>query len=206
MKIIDQNRYQEVISKYDRSISDEPAVFVSDYASYNEGAICGAWFLLDDFTSLDEFNEKISEFFKELDKVAPLDFHTPREEIMFQDWQSIPDFLIGESFIHDGIFTWVNFISESSDNADLFQAYLDIIGEPNDIDDFISDIQDKFLVNLADIEYHGSDEEKFGLYFAEDLGGIEIPENIAFYFDYEAFGQDLLINDYCSSDGFIFTC
>ena len=44
---------------------------------------------------------------------------------------------------------------------------------------------------LADI----SDEEGLGHYYADELHAIEIPDNIVNYFDYEAYGRDIAINE-----------
>ena len=35
------------------------------------------------------------------------------------------------------------------------------------------------------------DDEALGYYFADELCCLEIPENIKFYFDYEAYGRDI---------------
>ena len=40
-----------------------------------------------------------------------------------------------------------------------------------------------------------SDDEGLGRLYADELGTIEIPEHIQNYFDYEAYGRDVRINE-----------
>jgi len=204
MKILDIEKYNRVISNYSSPINDQPAIFVADYASYNEGHICGAWFDLSDYSDKDEFMEKISEFFLELDQVAPLDSEYPREEMMFQDWQCIPDSLIGESHIDESFWAYQQFIDESDDNKEMFEAFDNCIGLNSyaSIEDAIKDMQNRFYCYL-DPSDHGSDNEKMGYYCAEQ-GLIEIPDHLSNYFDYESYGRDVMF-DMSESDGYVFT-
>ena len=106
MTIYDLEDYQKVIKKFTGSL-DGPAVFVADYASYNEGHISGAWFDVTDFDNQDGFLERVSEFFEALDKVAPLDFNLPREETMFQDYQLFPKLFYNESEIDSKLWDYL---------------------------------------------------------------------------------------------------
>ena len=205
MKILDIKKYNEVISNYSSSICDQPAIFVADYASYNEGHICGAWFDLSDYSDKNEFMEKISAFFKELDQVAPLDSEYPREEMMFQDWQCIPDSLIGESHIDENFWTYQQFIDESEQNKEMFEAFDSCIGISNYnlMEDAIEAMQKRFFCNLNDQSGGGSNELKLG-YYCVDAGMIEIPRNLENYFDYEAYGSDWM-QDMSESNGYVFS-
>ncbi len=40
-----------------------------------------------------------------------------------------------------------------------------------------------------------SDDEGLGRLYADELGTIDIPEHIQNYFDYEAYGRDVRINE-----------
>ena len=57
------------------------------------------------------------------------------------------------------------------------------------------------LINLApNLDIYSfypdiADEEGLGRFYAEELHAIEIPEHIANYFDYEAYGRDIAINE-----------
>ena len=66
-----------------------PAVYVGTYRKYNNGSLAGEWLVLDEYTSKDEFYEACQQLHK--DEADP--------ELMFQDWEDVPDSLIGESWI-----------------------------------------------------------------------------------------------------------
>ena len=51
-----------------------------------------------------------------------------------------------------------------------------------------------------------SDEEAVGYYYAEEVGCLNIPENIKCYFDYESYGRDIMLEGqfYTAEDGSIY--
>lgn len=203
MNILDITKYNEIISEYSDSISDQPALFVSDYASYNEGHICGAWFDLDNFSDQEEFLEKVDEFFKKLDEVAPLDFNYPREEIMYQDYQGFPRSLYCESEASPKIWEYIDAINEDENFAEVIDAYEACIGGDYEIEN----VKESFFCNLNDYEpqWNPSIEEKFGYYLKDNgMMGFEIPDAIESYFDFEQYGKESLW-DYSEHDGFVFT-
>jgi antirestriction protein len=62
---------------------------------------------------------------------------------------------------------------------------------------------------LTDVEEAYCGEYRNGTEFAEELvddtGMLSnVPDNIRFYFDYEAFGRDLFMGDYWIEDGHVF--
>jgi hypothetical protein len=62
---------------------------------------------------------------------------------------------------------------------------------------------------LSDVEEAYQGEYRNGKEFAEqlvdDCGMLSnVPDNIRFYFDYEAFGRDLFMGDYWIEDGHVF--
>ena len=74
----------------------------------------------------------------------------------------------------------------------------DYDGEPEDPDYYYDGDGEQMMP-------YGSDQE-VAEQWVEDMGGVsalgkDTAEN---YFDYEAFGRDLLINDYVEEDGYIF--
>jgi antirestriction protein len=200
MKILDLKKYQKVIKEFTGS-TDGPAVFVADYASYNEGHISGTWFDLTEFDDQAEFLEKISEFFKALDKVAPLDFYRPREETMFQDYQCFPEQFYCESSIDSKLWEYLKLVDEDPDFEEIFEAYEACIGTADDL----NDVKECLFANIKN-EYPdstASTEEKYG-WWCKENGLIEIPDHIEFYFDYEAYGRDQLQN-VSEHNGYIFT-
>ncbi len=73
---------------------DEMRVYVGTYGKYNEGSLGGEWVDLNQFGSKSDFYEYITELHK--DESDP--------EFMFQDWEGMPDELIGESWLDDSLF------------------------------------------------------------------------------------------------------
>ena len=199
MKILNQKDYQSVLNQFSGS-TDGPAVFVADYASYNEGHISGTWFDVTEFSDKDEFMERVSEFFKELDKVAPLDFGYPREETMFQDYQDFPASFYYESCIDEKLWEYLDFVNENEDFENIVEAYEACFGK---IDDF-QNVIDRFELNIDEHypESHASTDEKYGWY-CKDNGMIEIPDHLENYFDYESYGEDMLMG-MSEHNGYVF--
>jgi antirestriction protein len=197
MNILDAEKYAKVLKDFSGS-TDGPAIFVADYASYNEGHISGTWFDVTEFSDKNEFLERVDEFFKELDKVAPLDFGYPREETMFQDCQSFPDSFYSESCIDEKLWEYLELLEDDEDFENIIEAYEACFGEVKDF----QDVKDRFILNI-DEEYpdsHASTDEKYGWY-CKDSGMIEIPADVESYFDYEAYGRDMLENEH---NGYVF--
>jgi hypothetical protein len=93
--------------------SDSPRLFLTDYASYNNGTQFqfGHWVDLDDFADEVEFSEYITKHLAECDKKSPLGFGSIREEPMFTDFENFPRELYSESCSPsdlEALFTWIN--------------------------------------------------------------------------------------------------
>jgi hypothetical protein len=73
-----------------------PQIFLTDYASYNNGTQFefGHWVDLTDFSDADELREYIKNHFAECDKTSPL--YSPREEYMYTDFEGFPEQLYSE--------------------------------------------------------------------------------------------------------------
>ena len=76
-----------------------PRLFLTDYASYNNGTQFefGHWVDLDQFTDEDDFSEYIANHLAECDKKSPLGYGSIREEPMFTDFENFPSELYSES-------------------------------------------------------------------------------------------------------------
>lgn len=79
------------------TLTDTPRIFLTDYASYNNGSQFefGHWVELSDFSDANELMQYIVDHFEEADKNSPLD--SPREEIMITDYEGFPRSLYSES-------------------------------------------------------------------------------------------------------------
>ena len=74
-------------------------IFVTDYASYNNGTQFefGHWVDLDDFSDAEELEDYIKNHFEECDRKSPLGFGSIREELMITDFEGFPRNLYAES-------------------------------------------------------------------------------------------------------------
>ena len=147
----------------------EARVYVGTYGKYNNGSLFGAWLDLSDYSDKEDFYEACRELHKDEEDA----------EYMFQDWENVPENLIGESWI--SVFVWCNYKSH-----DLSEE---------DADDLVRDFQD---------EYQGQydDEEDFAYQIVEEC--YDLPEFAKTYFDYKQFARDLFMCDYWFDDGFVF--
>ena len=130
----------------------EARVYVGTYGKYNNGSLFGAWLDLSDYSDKEEFYEACRELHKDEEDA----------EYMFQDWENVPECLIGESWISENFFTlrdavedlgdteqeaffvWCNYkchdLSEE-DADDLIRAFQDeYIGQYDDEEDFATQI------------------------------------------------------------------
>ena len=64
----------------------EASVYVGTYGKYNNGSLFGAWLDLSDYADKEEFYEACRELHKDEEDA----------EFMFQDWENVPEGLIGE--------------------------------------------------------------------------------------------------------------
>ena len=72
----------------------EARVYVGTYGKYNNGSLFGAWLDLSDYSDKEDFYEACRELHKDEEDA----------EYMFQDWENVPENLIGESWISENFF------------------------------------------------------------------------------------------------------
>ena len=167
----------------------EAKIYVGTYAKYNNGSLAGAWLDLSNYSDKEEFYE------------ACRDLHEDEEdaEYMFQDWENVPEGLIGESWISENFFTLRDAVEDLDDTErEAFFVWCDYkrcdLGE-EDADNLVCDFRD---------EYQGEykDEEDFAYKILEEI--YDLPEFAKTYFDYEKFARDLFKCDYWMDQGFVF--
>lgn len=160
-------------------------IYVSTYKKYNEGSLYGNWFDLEDYDDLYEFY------------MACRDFHNDEEdpEFMFQDYEEIPDNLIGESWIDQEIYQLLNF------NGDL-EALLSFIslGNYNSLSDYIEAFNYSYVTKL---ESCNDELTALGIWAAED-GCYDIPNELDDIVDYEKIGAKIQY-DYNIVNGYLFS-
>lgn len=167
----------------------EARIYVGTYAKYNEGSLFGQWLDLPDYSDSEEFYDACKQLHS--DEQDP--------ELMFQDWENIPDSLIGESWLSDNIFEVVEAITALDDTEqEAFNIWCNDTStdmDTNDIDSLIKSFQD---------DYQGKydNEEDFAYEIVEEL--YDLPDFAKTYFDYEKFARDLFIGDYWYEKGYVF--
>ena len=179
--------------------SVEFRIYVGTYAKYNDGSLFGKWMDLSDYIDLKDFYE------------ACLELHQDEEdpELMFQDWEYIPDFLISESSLNENTFRYMEEVTGMDDDrARALEIYCkDIASWPDNEKDF-EEILEEFNESYQGY-FAGSMKdpaEEFAYQYIEDNGMLsDVPELLQRYFDYEAFGKDLFMDVYSEYEGHVFS-
>ena len=165
----------------------ENKIYVGTYHKYNCGSIAGAWIDLENL-SQEEFYLKCKELHK--DETDP--------EFMYQDFECDEIFkgMISEYGIDEEFWELKETLENTEIDLEALTAYKSIFGE---ID--IQDFEDKFYGHFEGYNIN----REFGEHILEELGELEqVPQHLRYYIDAEAYGRDLLINDFSEFDGFVF--
>jgi hypothetical protein len=90
------------------TIPEDAAIFLTDYASYNDGSQFefGHWVKLNQFANADELNAYITKHFQNADKKSPLGCFSPREEIMITDFEGFPSAFYDECMNFEQLFEY----------------------------------------------------------------------------------------------------
>ena len=155
--------------------SDHPRIYVSTYAKYNDGSLEGEWVDLTDFDTYEDFVDYCSELHK--------DENDP--EFMVQDFENFPKKWYHESGLpSEDEFNKINEYYLMSDiEKSAYEAFIDCT-DNEDIDDFHEAYQGQFE-SASDFAYD----------LVDSLGWDGIGSNaIDMYFDYDAFGRDLMFD------------
>ena len=168
----------------------EVRIYCGTYAKYNDGSIAGQWI---DATDLDK--EEFYNLCREL--------HSDEEdpEFMFQDTDTDNEVLrnmIGECGIDADFWDLKDQMKELSEEQ--LEAYTIYVNNTKDTD--INNFQDSYFCYLDEYNIN----EAFGEYWMDMTGEMsEIPKYLQYYFDFEAYGRDLLIDLYWEENGHIFS-
>ena len=127
-------------------VLSEAKVYVGTYAKYNNGSLSGAWLDLSDYSDKEEFYEACRELHKDEEDA----------EYMFQDWENVPEGLIGESWISENFFALRDAVEDLSDTEqEAFFVWCNYkshdLGE-EDADDLVRDFRDEYLGQYDDEE------------------------------------------------------
>ncbi|MCF2487515.1 antirestriction protein ArdA [Dyadobacter sp. CY347] len=173
-----------------KSLENAPRIYVGTYKMYNCGSLFGKWFDLTDYAGVKEFYQDCYEYHRN-------EFDT---ELMFQDWENTPDFLVSECCLDENAFPFFQTISEmDGETAEAFKVYSEQIncwpGNGKSLDEQIDAFQDSYRgyfggsMKDAKVEYAYQYIEETGLF-------ADMPTTLERYFDYEAFARDLFLEGY----------
>lgn len=168
----------------------EAKVFVSTYKKYNNGDLSGEWLSIRDYKNYIEFIDACNKLHKD---------EGEEPELMFQDWEGIPDQLIKEyGWINEAVWPVTNWLCEQDDTTVEafceYVRYMDVCGE--DGEDLIEEFESRYV--------GAYESEKEFAYVAVEEFEDKLPEIAQIYFDYEAYARDIFINSYIFSNGFVF--
>lgn len=162
-------------------------IYLTNLGLYNEGILSGEW------VTLPATNEEI-----EAVKMRT-GYDELHEEYFITDYESdISCVNVGE---YDDIET-LNTLAELIENEpEKVEALLYFGYDVDEIADHFDD-----LCYCTTPEGFESDEYAIGYYFAKECGCLDIPENLECYFDYEAYGRDVMLEGqfYTANDGSIY--
>ena len=163
-------------------------IYYTNLGKYNEGILSGEWITL---PASDE----------ELDALRKrTGYDEAHEEYFITDYESSIENLKVEEF--DDI-EYLNELAELIEQEpEKVEALLYFgFNTPEEIREHMDDLY--YCTTPTGCE---SDEEAIGYYYAEEVGCLDIPENIKSYFNYEAYGRDIMIegNFYTASNGDIY--
>jgi len=163
----------------------DAAVYVGTYAKYNNGSLFGKWLKLADYSDKEEFYEACRELHK--DEEDP--------EFMFQDWEYIPEGLIGESWIYENVWSIMEL---DDDDAEILMHYCSAFSvdftDYDDITDLVREAKEKYVGHYDNVSELGEE-------MASVIG--DIPESLWYYIDWEKYGQSWA-EDYYEDDGYYF--
>ena len=159
-----------------------PSIYVGTYAAYNNGSLKGKWFDLEDYADADDFYKAIKAFHCNPDNDDSRTEPEDDPEFMFQDWEGIPDSMIGECWLHPDL--WDEWIALDDDEREMVEAYSEHVGEFTDLDTVRGAFQGRY-----------ASEADWAEEYWESCGMLaDVPENLRYYINYAAFARDCQLN------------
>ena len=164
--------------------------YITNLGKYNEGELVGEW------VKFPTTSEDLKKVFERIGIGSKDDFGNPYEEWFISDYDCYVDGLyemLGEYESLDEL----NYLASKIDELDEhdynhFQSAMQVSDYTGSIKDLINliDNLDKYEIypgveNYADL----------GHYYVNELGMVDLPDYLVDYFDYEAYGRDMAINE-----------
>jgi antirestriction protein len=129
--------------------TSKPAIFLTDYASYNNGTQFefGHWVDLTQFNNAQELGIYISKHFEKCDKKSPLDqYGSKREETMITDFEGFPEEFYSESGCNfEKIFKYIEIDFENKSESEKVRLWNEFCSENKNSSGTIYDFDDAFF-------------------------------------------------------------
>ena len=164
--------------------------FITNFGKYNEGVLVGEW------VKFPTTAEELQKVFERIGIGSKDDFGHPYEEWFITDYDCYVDGLyemLGEYENLDELNYLASKLEELDDHDyEHFQAAMQVSDYTGSVKDLIN-----LINNLDKYEiYPGVDDySDLGRYYIDEVGVMEIPEHLANYIDYEAYGRDVAIDE-----------
>lgn len=164
--------------------------FITNLGKYNEGALVGEW------VKFPTTAEELQKVFERIGIGSKDDFGHPYEEWFITDYDCYVDGLyemLGEYENLDELNYLASKLEELDDHDyEHFQSAMQVSDYTGSVKDLIN-----LINNLDKYEiYPGVDDySDLGRYYIDEVGVMEIPEHLANYIDYEAYGRDVAIDE-----------
>lgn len=163
----------KIIRTWKQKVLSEAKVYVGTYGKYNNGSLFGAHgSTFRTIRTRKNFYEACRELHKDEEDA----------EYMFQDWENVPEGLIGESWISENFFSLRDAVEDLSDTEQeslfVWCNYKSRDLSEEDADDLIKAFQDEYIGQY-------DDEETFATQIVAEC--YELPDFAETYFDYQRF-------------------
>ena len=164
--------------------------YITNLGKYNEGELVGEW------VKFPTTSEELQKVFERIGIGSKDDFGNPYEEWFISDYDCYVDGLyekLGEYENLDELNYLASKLEELDDHDyEHFQAAMQVSDYTGSVKDLIN-----LINNLDKYEiYPGVDDySDLGRYYIDEVGVMEIPEHLANYIDYEAYGRDVAIDE-----------
>ena len=164
--------------------------FITNLGKYNEGVLVGEW------VKFPTTAEELQKVFERIGIGSKDDFGHPYEEWFITDYDCYVDGLyemLGEYKNLDELNYLASKLEELDDHDyEHFQAAMQVSDYTGSVKDLIN-----LIDNLDKYEIYPGVEaySDLGHYYIDEVGVMEIPEHLANYIDYEAYGRDVAIDE-----------
>ena len=155
----------------------EPAIYVGTYEKYNNGSIEGKWLKLNDYEDVQAFYKACTQLHNDEHDI----------ELMFQDFEYIPKSMIGESWLSDEFFDFLEVVNNSDIDYEIFLSAIEHGIEWDSV-------EDKHLGSY-------DDDEDFTISMLDEP---EITHFAHYYIDWQRCARDYMM-DFTEVDGHYFS-